>query len=65
MANAGAEADPNNEGQYPRPKAGGGHARVRMLKDQGCFPEISVGGMFFEGNEMLDRRTLFTRFPSV
>jgi hypothetical protein len=40
--------------------AGGGYARVRVLKDQGFLPEISVGGMFFEGNEMLDRRTLFT-----
>jgi hypothetical protein len=40
--------------------AGGGYARVRVLKDQGLFPEVSVGGMFFEGNEMLDRRTLFT-----
>ena len=34
--------------------------RVRVLKDQGLFPEVSVGGMFFEGNEMLDRQTLFT-----
>jgi hypothetical protein len=40
--------------------AGGGYARVRVLKDQGFLPEISVGGMFFEGNEILDRRTLFT-----
>ena len=40
--------------------AGGGYVRVRVLKDQGFFPEVSVGGMFFEGNEMLDRRTLFT-----
>jgi hypothetical protein len=52
--------DRSNNADQQTVAAGGGYARMRVLKDQGIFPEISVGGMFFEGNEMLDRRTLFT-----
>ena len=52
--------DRSNNADQQTVAAGGGYARVRVLKDQGFFPEVSVGGMFFEGNEMLDRRTLFT-----
>jgi hypothetical protein len=52
--------DRSNNADQQSVAAGGGYARVRVLKDQGFLPEISVGGMFFEGNEMLDRRTLFT-----
>jgi hypothetical protein len=52
--------DRSNNADQQTVAAGGGYARVRVLKDQGLFPEVSVGGMFFEGNEMLDRRTLFT-----
>ena len=52
--------DRSNNADQQTVAAGGGYARVRVLKDQGLIPEVSVGGMFFEGNEMLDRRTLFT-----
>jgi hypothetical protein len=52
--------DRSNNADQQTVAAGGGYARMRVLKDQGIFPEVSVGGMFFEGNEMLDRRTLFT-----
>jgi len=52
--------DRSNNTDQQTVAAGGGYARVRVLKDQGLFPEVSVGGIFFEGNEMLDRRTLFT-----
>ena len=52
--------DRSNNADQQAVAAGGGYARVRVLKDQGLIPEVSVGGMFFEGNEMLDRRTLFT-----
>lgn len=52
-------ADRSNGGDQQSVMAGGGYARVRVIKDQGLFPELSVGGMFFEGNEILDKRTLF------
>lgn len=52
-------ADRSNNNDQQSVMAGGGFARVRVLKDQGWFPEISFGGMFFEGNEILDRRSLF------
>ena len=52
--------DRSNNADQQTVAAGGGYVRVRVLKDQGLFPEVSVGGMFFEGNEMLDRQTLFT-----
>ncbi|MBI4400729.1 MAG: hypothetical protein HY581_03765 [Nitrospirae bacterium] len=52
-------ADRSNNNDQQSVMAGGGFARVRVLKDQGWVPELSFGGMFFEGNELLDRRTLF------
>lgn len=52
-------ADRSNNNDQQSVMAGGGLARVRVIKDQGWFPEVSFGGMFFEGNEILDRRTLF------
>ena len=52
--------DRSNNTDQQAVAAGGGYVRVRVLKDQGLIPEVSVGGMFFEGNEMLDRQTLFT-----
>lgn len=52
-------ADRSNNADQQSVMAGGGYARVRVIKDQGLFPELSVGGMFFEGNEILDKRTLF------
>lgn len=52
-------ADRSNGGDQQSVMAGGGYARVRVIKDQGLFPEVSFGGMLFEGNEILDRRTLF------
>src|SRR5262245_21852705 len=51
--------DRSNNANQQAVAAGGGYVRVRVLKDQGLIPEASVGGIFFEGNEMLDRRTLF------
>ena len=52
-------ADRSNGNSQQSVMAGGGYARVRVIKDQGLFPELSIGGMFFEGNEILDRQTLF------
>jgi hypothetical protein len=52
--------DRSNNTDQQSVAAGGGYARVRLLKDQGFVPEVSMGGIFFAGNEMLDRRTLFT-----
>jgi len=52
-------ADRSNNADQQSVMAGGGYVRVRVIKDQGLFPEVSVGGMFFEGNEILDKRTLF------
>jgi hypothetical protein len=51
--------DRSNNTDQQTVAAGGGYARLRVLKDKGVLPEVSFGGMFFEGNEMLDRRTLF------
>ncbi|OGW69736.1 MAG: hypothetical protein A3A88_00805 [Nitrospirae bacterium RIFCSPLOWO2_01_FULL_62_17] len=39
--------------------AGGPVARVRLFKDEGIWPEFSIGGMLREGNERLLRRTVF------
>lgn len=51
--------DRSNNAAQKRVSAGGGYARVRMLKDQGLIPEVSFGGMFFQGSDILNRRTLF------
>ncbi len=55
----GQFVDRSNGNNQQSLAAGGAMARVRVLKEQGLIPELSVGGMFFEGAEMLDRRTLF------
>lgn len=39
--------------------AGGAFFRLRVLKDEHFWPELSVGGITMEGNEILRRRTLF------
>jgi hypothetical protein len=51
--------DRSNNGDQQSVAAGGAFVRARVIKDQGFLPEVSVGGMFFEGNQLLDRRTLF------
>lgn len=35
------------------------HVRLRLLKDVGTLPELSVGAMFQEGHRVLERRTIF------
>jgi hypothetical protein len=39
--------------------AGGPVGRVRLLKDEGIWPELSVGGMLREGKKNLTKRTVF------
>jgi hypothetical protein len=39
--------------------AGGAFIRLRILKDERFWPELSVGGITLEGNEILRRRTVF------
>ena len=39
--------------------AGGAFFRLRLVKDQNLWPEVSFGGITLEGNEILRRRTLF------
>ena len=39
--------------------AGGAYGRVRVMKDHEAWPELSVGGILLEGNEILSRRTIF------
>jgi hypothetical protein len=43
------------------PAVGGGGplARVRITRDRSWVPEISVGGLLREGNERIDKRTVF------
>ena len=38
--------------------SGGPFARIRVLKDQGVWPELSFAGIWLEGNEILRKRTL-------
>ena len=33
--------------------------KVRLLKDQGPWPEIGIGGIFLFGDEALERKTLY------
>lgn len=39
--------------------AGGPVGRVRLFKDEGIWPELSVGGMLREGKKNLTKRTVF------
>ena len=39
--------------------AGGPWGRVRVLKDAGWFPEVSLGGILREGSGRLQKRTIF------
>jgi hypothetical protein len=43
----------------PNIAASGPLLRIRVLKDLGWLPELSMGGMFQEGNENLTRQTIF------
>ncbi len=39
--------------------AGGPLGRVRLFRDEGIWPELSIGGMLREGNKRLTKRTVF------
>ena len=39
--------------------AGQGNVRLRLLKDEGILPEVSIGGMFRAGDEYLRQEQLF------
>ena len=52
----GRVTDPANG---PDIGGGGPLARLRLLKDESWLPELSVGGMLREGNERIDKRTVF------
>jgi hypothetical protein len=49
----------DDEPDAPNTAAFGPLFRVRILKALGSWPELSIGGMFQEGNENLTRQTLF------
>ncbi len=51
------DADNNDDNQSFA--VGGPLARIRLIKDHGWQPELSIGGMLREGNENLRRRTIF------
>ena len=46
-------------GKDDQPTVGGPTARVRLLKDEGWQPEVSVGGVFLFGDEALEKRTVY------
>ena len=43
----------------PNIAASGPLLRIRVLKELGSWPELSIGGIFQEGNENLTRQTIF------
>jgi hypothetical protein len=55
--------------ENPTVGGGGPLARLRFLKDDGWLPELSAGGMIREGNDRIDKQTVFVaaskRFPFV
>jgi hypothetical protein len=53
----GRVSDLDNQNQTI--SAGGPVGRVRVFKDEGIWPEFSIGGMLREGNERLTKRTVF------
>ncbi len=46
-------------GKDDQPTVGGPMARVRLLKDEGWQPEVSIGGVFLFGDEALEKRTVY------
>jgi hypothetical protein len=46
-------------GDDPNPKVGGPMARVRLLKDEGWQPELSLGGIFLFGDQALEKKTVY------
>lgn len=46
-------------GKDDQPTVGGPMARVRLVKDEGWQPEVSVGGVFLFGDEALEKRTVY------
>ncbi len=46
-------------GKDDNPTVGGPMARVRLLKDAGGLPELSVGGIFLFGDDAIEKKTLY------
>lgn len=46
-------------GKGDQPTVAGPTARVRLLKDEGWQPEVSIGGIFLFGDEPLEKKTLY------
>jgi hypothetical protein len=55
----GALGRVNDEPDAPNTAALGPLFRIRVLKALGWWPELSIGGMFQEGNENITRQTIF------
>jgi hypothetical protein len=47
------------DNQHQSIAAGGPLGRVRLFKDEGMWPELSIGGMLREGKKNLTKRTVF------
>jgi hypothetical protein len=47
------------DNQHQSIAAGGPVGRVRLFKDEGLWPELSIGGMLREGKKNLTKRTVF------
>jgi len=47
------------DNQHQSIAAGGPVGRVRLFKDEGMWPELSIGGMLREGKKNLTKRTVF------
>lgn len=50
--------DPGTIGQS-HAEAGQGYARIRLLRDEGGLPELSIGGLVQRGNGGFDKESLF------
>lgn len=46
-------------GNEDNPNVAGPQVRVRLLKDEAGFPEVSVGGIFLFGDEALEKHTAY------
>jgi hypothetical protein len=55
----GAIGRVNDEANAPNTAAFGPLFRIRVLKESGSWPELSIGGVFQEGNENITRQTMF------
>ena len=55
---AAGELD-DRPGPDKNPTIGGPMVRARLLKDQGPWPEIGIGGIFLFGDKEIERRTVY------